>query len=62
LVRDNPCSGCKDREIGCHSTCDKYLDFRKRLEEKKELERQAKSENNILVGYYIQSKKKYSKR
>ena len=22
-----PCRDCKDRVIGCHSTCDKYLDY-----------------------------------
>lgn len=23
-----PCKDCKDRKLGCHSTCQKYNDFR----------------------------------
>lgn len=59
MVRNNPCSGCEDREILCHSNCEKYLEFRKQLEEKKELERQAKTEDGIIIGYYKQAKKKF---
>ncbi len=24
----SPCLGCKDRFIGCHSKCDKYIKYR----------------------------------
>lgn len=40
-LRDNPCKDCADREVGCHSTCqsykewkESYLDFKR--EEAKE--------------------------
>lgn len=26
-----PCKECKDRILGCHSTCKKYLSYRKEL-------------------------------
>ncbi len=33
-----PCKDCEDRKLRCHSTCERYLDFKakneKRLEEK----------------------------
>ena len=24
MAKVGPCKGCKDREVGCHSKCDKY--------------------------------------
>ena len=24
-----PCKDCPDRQIGCHSTCEKYIEFKK---------------------------------
>jgi len=27
---DNPCHGCCDRHIACHSTCKRYLDFKQK--------------------------------
>lgn len=26
---DAPCYGCEDRVIGCHATCNRYIDWRK---------------------------------
>lgn len=26
----SPCKSCEDRYFGCHSKCDKYLEFRKK--------------------------------
>lgn len=41
-----PCKGCVGRFVGCHSTCTKYIEFRKELDkhnkvvaEKKAIER-----------------------
>lgn len=28
-----PCKDCPDRQVGCHSTCEKYLAFRKERNE-----------------------------
>ena len=33
-----PCKDCEDRELGCHSTCEKYIEFTK----EKAKERKAK--------------------
>ncbi|WP_158220073.1 hypothetical protein [Tissierella sp. P1] len=32
---NKPCYDCPDREIGCHSDCDKYLCYKEKLKEKK---------------------------
>ena len=28
-----PCKGCEERQIGCHSSCEKYLDYKAKAEE-----------------------------
>lgn len=28
-----PCRNCADRNISCHSSCEKYVDFRKQLDD-----------------------------
>lgn len=28
----NPCYGCQDRAIGCHSKCERYAAFREKLD------------------------------
>lgn len=28
-----PCRDCTERKVGCHSTCEKYLAFRKRVDD-----------------------------
>lgn len=35
----NPCYKCEDREIGCHSTCEKYNEWKKEHEILYEAER-----------------------
>lgn len=35
-----PCKGCQDRQVGCHSTCEKYLAY--------QAEREAIREKNRL--------------
>lgn len=44
--RDAPCIGCKDRFPKCHSTCDKFKEFRKNVDELRE---------EIQKDYYIEN-------
>lgn len=30
---NGPCYNCPDRDYGCHSSCSKYLEFKKKQEE-----------------------------
>lgn len=37
-----PCKDCAERQIGCHSSCEKYQNFCRENEARREAERQAK--------------------
>ena len=40
-----PCYHCPDREMGCHGRCERYAEYRAKIDEanaKRELERSAK--------------------
>lgn len=37
-----PCKGCKNREIDCHSNCEKYACYTKELKRIKEIQRDKK--------------------
>ena len=41
-MRKSPCYGCEERKIGCHSSCEIYLDFYEAHEADKETIRKAK--------------------
>lgn len=42
-----PCKGCKDRYLGCHSKCKKYIEFRKKKDEWNELVIENKKKDKI---------------
>lgn len=35
----SPCMDCEDRIVGCHSTCEKYIAYRKDLSQKRNEEK-----------------------
>lgn len=43
----SPCFGCKNRTIGCHSNCEKYIKFSKILDDI----RKKKKLQSISDGY-----------
>ncbi|MBO5389409.1 MAG: hypothetical protein J6A59_15000 [Lachnospiraceae bacterium] len=49
-----PCKDCGDREVGCHSTCKKYIDFKKENEKQKELINKEKQKVQNHMGFVIQ--------
>lgn len=53
-----PCRFCMDREIGCHSTCKSYLDW------KNDREKTKKRYYNYIEGIYIdiERARKYKQR
>lgn len=48
----NPCSGCEDREVLCHSTCDKYKEYRKSLDDRNDFIRKARRDANLRIFYF----------
>ena len=40
-METSPCKDCKERQVGCHSTCEKYLEWNKAwVENKTEISKQ----------------------
>ena len=59
VLKRPPCQYCEDREINCHSKCDKYQNFYQEKEKiKDEINKQIKKER-MFDDYII---KKISKR
>ena len=63
-METSPCKDCKERQVGCHSTCEKYLEWNKKwvdnkikISEKKYLMKQIDSHEISTNGFsnsYIQ--------
>lgn len=53
-----PCKDCKDRQLGCHSICQKYIDFKK----EQEVINLAKRKDTILRYYDIDRINRFKKR
>lgn len=46
-----PCLGCENRELGCHSKCNKYKQYSDALAKYKEQERAIKKKEGGYVEY-----------
>lgn len=46
-----PCKDCKNRKIGCHSTCDEYKAFSEYNKKKLEEKHNAQAVTAVLNGY-----------
>lgn len=57
-MSNNTCLNCKDRHENCHSTCEKYLKFKKELEEINE----AKRKHYDLKNYFYSDRYRNSKK
>ena len=57
-----PCKDCPDRKVGCHSSCQKYKDFKKVLiaDNRKRLD--AYAHERLVENYTIESKTRTKKR
>jgi len=55
------CQGCKERYVGCHSTCEEYLEYARQNKEYKE-KIKAFDESDRLHYAYISGSKKYKKK
>lgn len=54
----SPCKDCKNREIGCHSTCEKYIKYSK-LNAKDYEERRREQDYKSFVYDSIERRRKY---
>ena len=69
MVRGNPfkgCMGCKERFVGCHSTCEKYNAVKYKLNQEREnRNKKAWSESDyrdFVIGSVTATMKKSGKR
>jgi len=46
----NNCKDCKNRTIGCHSTCEDYKQYRENLNAENEVIKKSRAENFIKVS------------
>ena len=44
-----PCHRCKDRILGCHSTCESYKEYRAKIEEVKN---KKMDQHDIIIDYH----------
>ena len=56
-----PCKDCPDRQVGCHSTCEKYLTFRKKRNELNESIYKQREKEYAEYQRYVQSLKRKDK-
>lgn len=59
--RSVPCYNCDKRSVGCHSSCESYKEYRKKISEKQEAIRKKKDEEEMLTDTRIRSMKKTRK-
>lgn len=64
--KDNPCKDCSDRHVGCHATCERYLEWQTTYYEYKEKVFTERSKQNRLDKYSIDrsiaAKKRYRRK
>ena len=58
-----PCYNCKDRELGCHSSCNKYSEYRSLTEKARDKQKEESAMNghvaltrNRFDGYTIKER------
>ena len=56
-----PCINCCDREVGCHSKCEKYKKFRSDLDEKNRINKERKDKQSATMEYIIESKRRMAR-
>lgn len=61
-ITQAPCKGCENRVLGCHSVCEKYITFRKWLDNRNKKEIIKKRMEGNVIGYNQERKEKQRKR
>ena len=60
--KEGPCYLCPDRTMGCHSKCELYIEYSKKLEKEKEEIRKEKKLNRALKELHTKGKFKSCKK
>jgi hypothetical protein len=46
-----PCKDCPNRKVGCHSTCEKYLDYRKEVDKINKIKFAEKEQRRFITEH-----------
>ena len=57
-----PCKDCKDRTLGCHSSCQRYLDVCEKRNDEKQVVFVNRMKDSAIKAYYKDVKTKKIKR
>lgn len=58
---NNPCMGCKDRQVGCHGSCPKYAEFDRANKKRRDSKRQQREAEWNHRDFAITSYEKYGR-
>lgn len=53
-----PCYKCECRIVGCHSTCEKYISYRKDMDEQNKLIQKNRNLNSLRINYEVDRAKR----
>ena len=62
MVTSNPCYNCSDRDIGCHSRCDRYKATYAENEARKAAIREKAALDTIVYQMNVEASKKRKRR
>lgn len=54
-MKNSPCYKCNDREIGCHSSCEKYKEWREQYYDKKAEIKKSKATDKIFTEHIFKA-------
>lgn len=57
-----PCKDCTDRVLHCHSTCERYKQYKEAIEQNKAELNERKAENDFAYSVKREVRKRYNKR
>lgn len=56
-----PCKDCENRHMGCHSSCQLYLDYKKRNDKHREEDYQRREEGQKVRSVIVEGKERMKK-
>lgn len=62
MMPASPCKGCQERRLHCHSSCEKYLLYRQKIEENKNERHNCTEENAFFFDIKRPIHKRYDRR
>ena len=60
-MKEAPCLNCPERKSGCHSNCEKYIQFKTERDAELVKRRKATEKDNDMYGYKEQKYKRLGK-